>query len=98
MPNDIAFKRINGWLESGIAKQWYQFEKRVKAYADMLMLAHLPSEPKKLELNDNIVVVFYVHAALLFVSTVAYLIEWLTLMLTYRVILFFTKNVVELHA
>jgi len=48
IPNDIAFKRINGLLESGIAKQWYQFERRVKAYANLLLLAHLTSEPNNL--------------------------------------------------
>jgi len=46
-PGDYVFKRITGLLESGITKQWYAFEKRVKSYADLLLLSNIKAEPKK---------------------------------------------------
>jgi len=85
-PGDYVFKRITGLLESGIAKQWYAFEKRVKSYADLLLLSNIKAEPKKLELNDNIVVVFYVYSVLLSLSLLAYAVEILSLYYYYRVI------------
>jgi len=92
MQGEIAFKRIRALLESGIAKQWYEMEKRVKAYSDNIRLAHITAEPKKLELNDNIVVVFYAHSVLLFVSALAYFLEISSLSFHFKILTYIAKH------
>jgi len=92
-PGDQVFKKISTLVESGIAKQWYEFERRVKSYSDTLVVARFKAEPKKLALNDNIVVVFYVHSTLLVVSTFAYFIEIVSLAYHFKIITCLAKYI-----
>jgi len=85
-PGDSMIKRVHAGLESGIAKQWYDWQKRVKSYRDLVLLSHVKTGPKRLAMTDNFVVVFYVHFALLLISVLVYLTESIIVCVIYQFI------------
>lgn len=70
LQGEKLFRRISIMVESGIARQWKNWEQRVKTYTDMAAAKREPVEFRVLQVGDNIVVVFYTHLAAL-AATVA---------------------------
>lgn len=67
------YQKLATLVESGIGKQWNDWYKRVKVYNDSASTQRrLKNQPQKLQLNDNIVVIFYGHAVLLCCSSILF--------------------------
>lgn len=75
LPGERLFKRISSLVESGTARQWRNWEQRVRTYRDMVAAMREPVEFRALQVGDNIVVVFYTHLVALAATVVIYILE-----------------------
>lgn len=83
-PGSYIFRRISAMVESGIARQWNEWESRVKWYCDLKIVQNWEENsrgPKSLGMGDNIVVIFYGHLIFLAVGTISFLYEKVKLVL-----------------
>lgn len=76
VPAKIVFQRIAAILESGIAHHWHSWEQRVQSFNDTVLIQQLDiAAPQKLNMTDNIVVVFYAHFVFLLLAAIFLVVE-----------------------